>query len=195
VENATYNEFLRQSGAKNVADLKAAKESDLAFANNNMTFNSPYGLFTFGPAVDDYYVPAPVSLILKAGLSWRDFDLFVAHNGNEGLLFTPPWIQDDDGFRAHVLQAFPAIKKDDLDNVIKDLYPRNSSGTIKDQIQRLATALADVAVTCNTNYLLSNSGQYYSFKYVFDIPASFHGQDTYYTVSSVFLANIAPAYD
>jgi carboxylesterase type B len=187
-EKVIYKEFLKQSGQSNLEGLRKASESDLEQANRNMTYNSPYGLFAFGPAVDDDYIKAPLSVLLKFNFYWKDIEIFLAHTGNEGLLFTPPWIQDDDGFKNHVKAAFPDMPSQDIETLLK-LYPSPTNGPFlhRRHVQRVADAMADVAVVCNTGYLLDAYVKQWTYKYVFDISPSIHGQDCSYTVRDFYL--------
>lgn len=180
-EQNVYERFLKLSGKSNLRELRRAKEEDLRVASAEMIFRSPYGGFTFGPAVDDSYVKAPPGLSLYHGDYWPNVEVLVSQNSDEGLLFTPPYIQNNTAFRDYVVDVFPGLDEETLEYITQDLYPPPKSSGDRDEIRRTAEAVAELAVTCNTLYILNAYGKKYSYKYLFDMVPGIHGQDAAYT--------------
>ncbi|KAL8699822.1 MAG: hypothetical protein Q9201_005789 [Fulgogasparrea decipioides] len=123
-EKAIYDTFLSKAGAKSLNELRALDEEVLKNASNLMIQQSPYGTFTFAPAVDDGYTPNTPSLLLKYNFFWPSIKVMVANNGDEGLLLAPPHVQSDDQFRSYVHDLFPAMPSEHLDSVLKKIPSR-----------------------------------------------------------------------
>jgi acetylcholinesterase len=185
-EGKVFNQILNITEANNLTELRTASEDDLAKANSFMVYNAPYGSFVFGPAMDEELIPAPPGLLLKYGMHWKDLQILVSHVGNEGLLFTPPWIQSDKDLRDHISLLLPTLDDKDLNDTLA-LYTELPSfkDPLRSNVQRVATALAEVAVTCNTAYLINALGTWETSKYVFNVSSAFHGLDAFYTVSDL----------
>ncbi|KAL8738674.1 MAG: hypothetical protein Q9181_000558 [Wetmoreana brouardii] len=177
-EKAIYDTFLSKAGAKSLNELRALDEEALKTASNLMIQKSPYGTFTFAPAVDDGYTLAPPSLLLQIGQVWPNIRVMVANNGDEGLLFAPPHIQSDDQFRSYVHNLFPAMPSEDLDSVLKTYPVLGSSSPRRNFVDRTKQVLADVFVNCNTHFLLKKVPGY---KYVFNMFPAIQGLDTLFT--------------
>jgi len=154
-----------------------------------MVQTSDYGQFTFGPAVDDLLVPAPLSLLLARGFYWPEFQIMVADNTNEGLLFTPPTVQSDSDFKALIFKRLPGLSFENLEKVVK-MYPVDDNFTPKQRVQRVANAISELAVVCNTQYVIKAFGGSRDglclYNYKFGIYPGFHGQDTFFTVSILY---------
>ncbi len=179
--NSVYRDLLVKAGADSLQKLRDADEQAVKRASNLMIQQAPYGSFTFAPALDSSYSQAPPSLLLKYGKHWRGIEIMVSNNGDEGLLFTPPHIQSDEKFRAHIAGLLPGLKTEDLDAMMK-LYPVPSGPSSRlNQIARTKQALADAVVNCNTEYLLRAYLPSFSYKYVFNMKPATHGMDTYFT--------------
>lgn len=106
-----YSEYLRLTGAKDLNELQALNTSILQEVNAKMTFDSPYGIFNFGPTVDGDYVPDLPSKLLgdPDKLFHQGISLLVGHMAYDGLLFTPPWIRSPAQLRTHVSELYPGI--------------------------------------------------------------------------------------
>lgn len=111
-----YSEFLRLTGADDLDGLVKLKSSILQEANAKMTYDSPYGIFNFGPTVDLDYVPdLPSKLLADSEKRHKGIGLLVGHTSYDGLLFTPPWIRSNAGLRAHAKKLYPGITQRALD--------------------------------------------------------------------------------
>lgn len=87
-----YSEYLRLTGAENLEALQKLDTSILQAANARMTYDSPYGVFNFGPTIDGDYVPdLPSKLLNTTEKSFhRGIAMMLGHTAYDGLLFTPP---------------------------------------------------------------------------------------------------------
>jgi len=183
-EQSIYSNLLKLTNSYSLEDLRNTDSRVLQFASNFMIQTAKYGQFTFGPAVDDLLVPAPLSILLDKGFYWPKYQVMVADNGNEGLLFSPPTVQSDSSFRSLISQRLPGLTPEGLEEVVK-MYPTDDSFTPKQRVQRVANAISELAVLCNTQYVLKAYGGPYrnAYNYKFGVYPGFHGQDAFFTVS------------
>jgi len=180
--NDTYHAFLDEAGVKTFSELQGADTAVLMAANNYTTFMSPYGRFAYGPVVDGTYVPDLPTLLLDSGQLHRGVQIMIAHNRQEGALFTPPWIRSRAALRNHILNIFPELDNEAVDYITDDLYPINEGVALPvEKIQPTTYAMGDVAVNCNDFAMREALPNSYS--YMFNIHPGVHGQDVAYTVS------------
>ncbi|PVH84741.1 alpha/beta-hydrolase [Cadophora sp. DSE1049] len=152
-------------------DLRSLPFEALYAVNTIMTGLSTYGSFTFGPVVDpspDSYVP-DLPLRLVANGSYHNVSVLVSHTSDEGLLFTPPFVQTQDDYKVAIANLYPTANGSTVNTITTELYPPIFNGTYgyKTSIQRTALAISNFLVTCNA--------------YVFWVPPGLHGQDNAYT--------------
>lgn len=124
-------------------DLDALAELDtqvLMQANANITFNSSYGLFNFGPSVDGFFVPDLPSKRLKDGNHHAGISLLLGHTKFDGLLFTPPWIRSNAQLQDHVRTMYPGVN-DSVLNEINKKYPIGKIEYAKEKILTVANFL------------------------------------------------------
>lgn len=163
-------------------DLRSLPFEALYAVNTIMTGLSTYGSFTFGPVVDpspNSYVP-DLPLRLVANGSYHNVSVLVSHTSDEGLLFTPPFVQTQDDYEAAIAQLFPTANETTVNTITTELYPPVFNGTYgyKTSIQRTALSISNFLVTCNAKYLATKLEGY---AYVFWVPPGLHGQDNAYT--------------
>ncbi|KAF7956493.1 hypothetical protein EAE96_003831 [Botrytis aclada] len=166
--------------ANTFEELKNKSEEVLISANKLLVSKSPYAQFTFGPTLDDVFIPKPVSILLRDGDFWDDIDgIMVAHNSLEGLLFTDiKAVENDDTFATFIPDSLPGLKDEDVEYIVKDLYPlEDENAGVLDKLLRGANATAELSTICNAVYLLDAFGDEGSYKYVFGIEPGVHGQD------------------
>lgn len=164
-------------------DLRALPFEALYALNAILVGLSTYGSFYFGPVVDptpDSYVP-DFPLRLLANGSFHNVSVMVGHNSNEGLLFTPPFVQTQDETIAAFANIFPTANESVLSTIVNNLYPPAYDGTYgyKTAIDRTSLAISNFLVTCNAHYLASMLSP--SYGYLFHVPPGLHGQDIAYT--------------
>ena len=188
-----YEKLLNATGTHSLRELRGLNSTDLILANSKVVQRSNYGQFTFGPVIDGFYVPALPGVSLHEGHYHRNIDIMTAYNELEGLLFTPPYIQTNESFRAYLHSVFPAAPDSAIER-IEELYPPRKPGLIGEaaaRINRLAQALGDAAVNCNTHYLQSAVAEYEPNRigrgYYFAVPGAIHSLDVFYTVSLLIL--------
>ena len=189
-----YKALLNEANVQDFAGLMSLSTTELINASAWTIQKSNYGQFTFGPTVDLFINPVLPGLSLLRGHFYKDIEIMTAYNRDEGLLFTPPYIQDDDEFKAYLHRAFPAADPDVI-TYIAEIYPTPSyndgdrGGEAKVRIDRLSEALGDAAVKCNTYYLqkaIRDFTSKKSYAYFFGITPPIHGYDVEYTVSISF---------
>lgn len=164
-------------------DLRALSSEMLILINSYMIAGSTYGGFTFGPAIDpseNSYVPdLPQRLILEG--KHHNVSVMVGHNSNEGLLFTPPYVQTQTFFQMAIQMLFPTANSSLISYITEELYPPvyNGSAGYLNPIGRTAYAIADFVVGCNAFALASSL--FPSYAYFFPLGTGLHGSDIPYT--------------
>jgi len=81
-----YNNFLATAGVSNIDELRALSTEALQAANAVSVWESSWGFFGYGPAVDGYFVPALPGKLLLDGNFAKNVKVMVGHNLNEGEL-------------------------------------------------------------------------------------------------------------
>ena len=156
----------------------------LSAANIEIVAGSPYGTFTFAPAVDGTFVPALPGSLLAQGSFDKSVKIMTGFNADETLYFTDPSNTNDSVFISGLENTFPDIQPSILDFIDNTLYPPifNGSEPYESFFDRAKLSLADAAFTCNTYFLqkafrsLSNT-----YGYRFSVPPAYHGEDVPYT--------------
>ena len=130
-DDGIYEKYLELTGAKDLDDLLTKNTTILQEANARMTFESPYGIFNFGPTVDNFYVPDLPGKLLKdpEKLYHQGITLMVGHTAYDGLLFTPPWIRSPSQLREHSWKLYPSIPESVL-QFIDEQYPVKTGALI-----------------------------------------------------------------
>lgn len=144
--------------------------------------DSTYGTFTYGPTVDGGFVPDLPGKLLLEGKFDRRLRVMVGHNANEGLIFTSPYIRDNDDYAQYLRNNLPGITDEALELITTRFYPPVFDGSkgYRDQLQRTALTVAESIFNCNTFYL-SRAYNNETFSYIFAVPPALHGQDVPYT--------------
>ena len=163
--------------------LRALSYQQLYDINAIIVGGSTYGGFTFGPVVDPSpgaYVPDFPSRLLSQG-KFHNISVTVGHNTDEGLLFTPPYVQTQAEFVAAIQALFPSADAANISYITNTLYPPVYNGTFgyTNAIGRTALAISNFIVTCNAEALASNLNP--GYLYVFSVPPGLHGEDIEYT--------------
>jgi len=151
-------------------------------ANALQVANSGYGQFTYGPSVDGDFVPDLPGKLLAQGRFAKDLNVMNGHNGNEGLLFTSPYILTDGAFRTYLNDYFPGASAATIDYIANTLYPPVYDGSYGyvNQVGRQSLLITEAVFTCNSYYLdMAYNNETYS--YFFDVLPALHGEDIRYT--------------
>jgi cholinesterase len=177
----------RYLGMLNVSSLEEARQlpySALYAANVELVAGSPYGTFTFAPAVDGTFAPALPGSLLAQGAYDKSLKIMTGFNADETLYFTSPSETNNSVFLQGVQQSFPDIQNSTLEFVSDNVYPAvfNGSEPYTSFFDRAKLSLAEAAFTCNT-YFLQTAFRTFSktFGYRFSIPPAYHGEDVPYT--------------
>lgn len=189
-----FQQFVATSGGS-ATSLTAARTLDSAALQNInriMIGQAPFATLTFGPNVDGDFVPATQTALLAQGKFARNVDVIVAHNANEGLIFTDQRITNDTGLAGYLSGLMPSASAATIQRAIA-LYPEDFSGAqgYRTQLERLELVASEALVTCNANALsrafadtpaatqgLASGG---INGYLFAVSPGIHALDTMYT--------------
>lgn len=193
---AMYAQVFQQFvAASNVSSLAAARSLDttaLQNLNRGLIGQAPFATLTFGPNVDNNFIPAPQPILLAQNRFARNVDVIVAHNLNEGLIFTDQRITNNTGLAAYIQGLMPSVSPAIVQSLIA-LYPEDFSGAqpYRTQLERLELVASEALVTCNANALskafagtpaaqltLATGGLN---GYLFSVQPGIHALDTSYT--------------
>jgi hypothetical protein len=135
-----------------------------------------------GPNVDGFFIPDyPGRLVAQKKVD-STVQVIVAHNSNEGLLFTDPRIQDQAGFKSYFAALMPSISSTKIDQLANTVYPPDYSGAQPyiNPTQRVTLAIGEALINClafglDTAYNNATRG------YQFAAFPGVHAQDVPYT--------------
>ena len=82
-QEQTLNDFLAYANVTSIDEARSLPSSALVRANLEHVGASPYGRYTYGPAVDGNFVPALPGLLLLHGQFAKDLKIMVGHNADE----------------------------------------------------------------------------------------------------------------
>lgn len=145
-DDDTYAQFLALTGANNLDDLMKTDTTVLMNANANMTWQSTYGYFKFGPTIDGEYVRDLPGKLLKSGNFHKTLSLMLGYTMLDGLLFTPPWIRTKVALQDHVKKLFSQVPESVL-TYIGEKYP--ISGLVAQNRVIMASDFFDVDILPN----------------------------------------------
>jgi acetylcholinesterase len=183
VQEDTFQKFLSLTNSTSLADLRNLTSEEVMRANaQQITYDSPWGGYTYGPVVDGLFVPLQPGQLLAQGRFDKDIRVMVGHNSMEGTYFTPPYINSTEAIRKQLQGSFSGISASSLDYITEVLYPEvfNGSFPYTDNYTRASLIVAEAIFTCNTNYL-SEGFNNKTYSYLFAVPPAFHGFDIPYT--------------
>ncbi|CAI4213871.1 unnamed protein product [Parascedosporium putredinis] len=104
-----YDQFLNLSGLAGYEDAVQLPAGELQAINKAMVALGPFADTVFSPNVDGDFIPDYPARLLYEGKLDQSVDLLVAHNTGEGVLFSDPRVQDDEGFRAFFRNLLPNL--------------------------------------------------------------------------------------
>ncbi|KAL9092364.1 MAG: hypothetical protein Q9159_000872 [Coniocarpon cinnabarinum] len=181
-----YADFLTYANVSTFEELQGLSSEQVINANYLQVARSPYGQYTYGPIVDGSYVPQlPGQLFLEGDFN-KQIRVLVGKNSQESVLFTDPFINSEEEFRAFIRQYFPTATESVLDYIEFTLYPAapysNGSLSYNDSTGRVGAVISDSTFRCNAYYLDNAYGQMdQAYGYFFEVPPGIHGQDIVYT--------------
>ena len=187
--DAVYREFKNRLGASHLGRIQQESTWKIRYINARMNYYSNYGLFKFGPVVDNGYVPRLPGQLLLNNTYHKGIPMILGHTALDGLLFTPPWIRDDEALREYMLHLYPITPDSVLDTMKKDNYYGISNKEKTSELAKInavSDLLDDIAVSCNNHYLtnavLKNDSSTPVWRYLFSAKPAIHGSDVPFTV-------------
>lgn len=188
-----FQQFLGASNLTSVSAARALSTDQVQSLNRLIIGNAAFGAFTFGPSIDGDFLPANQFTMLQAGRFAQNVDVIVAHNANEGLLFTDPRVQDNNALISYLTGLMPSVSPATIQNIATNIYPEDFSGALgyTTPTERLALLNSEAIVGCNSNALekafgsvlrpsdVANTGS--ASGYLFSVNPAIHAQDLSYT--------------
>ena len=191
-----YDEFRARLSKRygSLEDLQRVGTHHIQLINALMTYHSGYGLFKFGPGVDHGFVPRLPGQLLLNNSYHKGIPMILGHTSLDGLLFTPPWIRDDEALAGYMSTLYPETPQSVYDTMKKDNYygiPDKEKTSETAKINAVSDLLDDIAVSCNNQYLtnavVKNDSTTPIWRYLFSAKPAIHGSDVPFTVRSSFL--------
>jgi carboxylesterase type B len=175
--------FVANTSITSAEELRTLPFEALYATNVIVTALSQYGSFTFGPAIDPSngsFVPDFPFRLLAEG-KHHNVSVMAGHNFNEGLLFTPPFVQSEAIYTEALGSLFPTANSSVISTITDVLYPPVFDGTYgyTNYVGRTALSLGDLIVNCNAHILASALPSGYAYR--FTVPPALHAQDVAYT--------------
>lgn len=187
LQEATYKKFLQATNVSTLVELRSLSSEEVIAANELTIWQAQYGSSGgYGPVIDGDFVPAPPTLLLQQGRFAKNVKaLFSGHNTDEGLIFTPPQIQNQTALSTYLSQSLLPDAPAPVLSVITDkLYPPETGLKTpyhyNDTISRTSTLLADYLLNCNVQALLEAFNPNVSHAYLFEEGPALHGEETPY---------------
>jgi cholinesterase len=176
--------FLSMLNVSTIEEARQVPFEALYAANIAIVAASPYGTFTFAPAVDGSFSPGLPGSLLAQGSFDQNVKIITGFNADETLLFTDPSNTNNSFFVSGLQKTFPDIQSSVLDYISNILYPQKFDGSqpYTNYFDRAKLALAEAAFICNTNFLQKAFQPFANtYGYRFSIPPAYHGEDVPYT--------------
>jgi carboxylesterase type B len=185
-QEKTFQNYLHLLNVSTIDEARNVSTAKLQLANAITVGLAGYGGYTYGPVVDGDFQPALPGQLLARGQFDKKVKVMVGHNANEGLLFTPPYINNASDIQKQIASTLPTIRAwpDVLDYVTETLYPPIFDGTqaqgYTNNLDRSSALVAELSFTCNTFYL-DKAYNNQTYAYLFSAPPALHGFDIPYT--------------
>ncbi|PKS08063.1 hypothetical protein jhhlp_006675 [Lomentospora prolificans] len=178
-----YEQFLSLSGVSNYSEAAELPLGELKEINKAMVALGPFADTVFSPNVDGTFIPDLPARLLYEGRLDRSVELIVSHNTAEGVLFSDPRVQDDEGFKAFFRNLLSNLSPQLIDKMATEVYPPDFSGTqpYKTHTERLVLAVGESLFDCNAfglNLAYNNRTR----GYLFGKCPGLHAQDVSYTL-------------
>lgn len=178
---ATYARVLAIGNVTSYAHARTLPSAQLAGINAAMINDGPFSSTVFAPSADGLlgFLPAHPMKLFRQGRVDRSVDVIVAHNADEGLLFTDPRIEGEEEFKAYLAGWTPAAL---VDEVAAEVYPPDFSGAqgYTNQVDRTRVAVGEGFIDC-VAYAVAKGYANKTRGYLFGKWPGIHAQDLDYT--------------
>ncbi|CAK7201818.1 hypothetical protein SEUCBS139899_004533 [Sporothrix eucalyptigena] len=175
--------LLATANATSIDTVLQLSTDQLQNINLAMVAAGPFASTVFGPSVDGTYITNYPGNLLTQGKVDHVIQVIVAHNLDEGLLFTDPGVTNDTSFEAFLSGFMPSIPTSKITQLATEIYPADFSGNVlpyTTQTERVTLAIGEGLVTCfalGTGIAYGNT----THDYQFSLFPGIHAQDTAYT--------------
>jgi carboxylesterase type B len=112
-----YKDVLSRANVTNLDDLVSVSNETLKKINYDLIFRSPYGQFTFGPTINSSATPDLPGKLIKQGKYHQDVAVLSGYTKLDGLLFTPPWLRNEQSMVDYVSSIYPKSTKEVNDTI------------------------------------------------------------------------------
>lgn len=181
----TFQNFLKVANVSTIGEARSLSTEQLQSVNQAIIAQSLYGSFSFGPTVDDAFVPGLPGKLLLQGSYDPNLNLLLAHNSNEGAIFTDPAITTAIDFYSSLRDLIPTTSTPVFNYIIQELYPPIFNDTTgkypyTNNFERAELVISEAVIICNTDYI-ARAFNNQTYNYIFSYPPGFHGEDVAYT--------------
>ncbi|KAL2131605.1 hypothetical protein VTI74DRAFT_4821 [Chaetomium olivicolor] len=149
-----FDQLLATSNTSSYAELRQLSAERLMDINIAMVGAAPFASFLFGPNVDSILIPSHPSPLLTHRKVDTSVSVLVAHNPDEGLLFTDPRIANQSAFEAYLagfMPSVPSLPLSKIKHLSEVIYPADFTGSVlpyTNQVGRTKLAIAGGLVDC-----------------------------------------------
>ncbi|KZF22433.1 alpha/beta-hydrolase [Xylona heveae TC161] len=129
------------------------------------------GFETFLPTVDEDFIPEAPSKMVREGHFYKDIDVIVGWNENDGTMFVNKTVSSDAEVAAQVKTYYPGLTDASISYIL-DLYQTSDFSAkygISAQYYRLAQIWRDAEFVCPSIVLANQVHQYGARSYLFDL--------------------------
>jgi carboxylesterase type B len=205
-----FQDLLAASNTTSYAELRQLSSEQLMAINSAIISAAPFvssvfGLlplslfplhirllwFCTGPNIDNNLIPTHPGLLLTQQRVDTSVSVLVAHNLDEGLLFTDPRITDQSGFESYLSGLMPSAPLSKIQHLSTIVYPPPPSNTTTNtttptglpyttQTERTKLAIAEGLINC-LSHGVSLAYANRTRGYQFSVLPGIHVQDVAYT--------------
>jgi hypothetical protein len=151
----TFQNFLASLNVTNLDEARQLPSDALIQANAQQIAAANWSSFIYGPVIDNTFVPAPVSQLLKQGEFDQSITYLTGHNSFEGGLFLDPNVTNDVEFGQWLDGWIVSLTPSQQDYLLQVLYPPVFDGSFGyvDQGTREAALFGEASLDCNALFI------------------------------------------
>ncbi|KEF62257.1 uncharacterized protein A1O9_00229 [Exophiala aquamarina CBS 119918] len=180
--------FLELLNVSSIEEARMLPSDVLIEANEKQISASKYGIFAYGSTPDGFFAPDFPTRMLVQGSHFKDIEVLVSHNTNEGLTLVNPGFQNSTDaeterlFEELIRAQFPSVSSDIVQHILQTLYPPIYDGSqgYTDTVERISEYIGD-AILKNTANAISRAYGNASYAYEYSIGPALHADDVPYT--------------